>query len=209
MTSSADLAYRLKHNPIPIDGSGPLGGWEDVYITPGHTHECHPDFIATPIGDSPYGFLVCQRKKNSEGLPMGTPMPRHGTGRIVRHSQSYNLYDDTPNALPGITRLGGQPRSLPDRRPPHQAHLQGNDYYRDPIRYRGIGIEKIDAVQGEFGYQENKYYHSTPPPQYDVTHAVQPFELWKREQLRMGNISPEEMTELEKNHTFVNKDATF
>lgn len=203
MTSSSKLAYRLKHNPIQIDGSGPLGGWEDNYITPGHTHECHPDFVATPIGNSPYGFLVCQRKK-SPPAPPSTP-----TRRGVTTSQSYNLYDDTPNAHPRRSDLGGQPRLLHDRRPPNQAHLQGSDYYRDPIKYRGIGIERVDAVPGQYGYEENKYYYSSAPPRYDVTQAVQPYELWRLEQLRHNHFTPEEMKEFESKHTFVINSATF
>ena len=217
MTSSADLSYRLKHNPIPIDGSGPLGGWEDTYITPGHTHECHPDFVATPIGDIPYGFLVCQRKKTSQGLPpemvhrqsTQRHTTREGWGSNSIYTQSYDLYDDTPGAHPQRTQLGGQPRHLYDRRPPNQAQLQGADYYRDPLKYRGIGVERLDTRVGDFGHQEHKYYHSTPPPRYDITHAVQPYGLWKREQLRHGHFNPVQMQQFELQHTFVTKASTF
>lgn len=215
MTSSADLANRLKHNPIPIDGSGPLGGWEDNYIIPGHTRECHPDFVATPIGDSPYGFLVCQRKKTSQGLPLEAvqqqPIPYHASpqGQQQHHTQSHNLYDNTPGAHPRRTPLGGQPRHLTDRRLPQQAHLQGTDYYRDSTRYRGIGIERVETFPGQYGHQENKYFYSAPPPQYDVTHAVQPYELWKREQLRNGHFTPQQLEILERQHGFVATASTF
>jgi len=227
MTSSADLAYRLKHNPIPIDGTGPLGGWEDSYITPGHTHECHPDFVATPIGDSPYGFLVCQRKKSPEGHPLesakrGNRVGIHSTPhqtnqryrpileeRVYNTSQSHHLYDITPGAHNSRTDLGGQPNHLFDRRPPHQAHLQGVDYYRDCTRYRGIGIEKIETKPGQFAHQEHKYFHSSVPPKFDITHAVQPYDLWKREQMRNKHFTGDQMNELEKKHTFVANSSTF
>jgi len=200
MSASSDLARRLKKRDILIDGSSPLGGWEDNYIIPGHTRECHPDFIATPIGDNPYGFLVCQRKKHE------TVMKPSPSGPQFYTSQSHNLYSDEP---PSISHNGGQPRRLQDRRLPNQAHLQGADYYRSPIKYRGIGIEKINSVPGEFGYEENKYFYSTPPPQYDVTHAVQPYLLWKREQLRHGHFSPQQLDILEKQNNFINKSSTF
>ena len=227
MTSSADLAHRLKHNPIPIDGSGPLGGWEDSYIRPGHTGECHPDFTATPIGDSPYGFLVCQRKKSPTGHPLesakrgnrvGIHATPHQTHQIYRPiledrgyvvSQSHHLYDSIPKAHASRSDLGGQPRFLPDRRPPNQAHLQGLDYNHDCLRYRGIGIEKIETKPGQFAHQEQKYFHSAPPHRFDITHAVQPYDLWKREQLRNKHFTQSQMAELEKNHTFRVQSSTF
>lgn len=227
MTSSADLAYRLKHNPIPVDGTGPLGGWEDSYITPGHTHECHPDFVATPIGDSPYGFLVCQRKKTpnghvlehaKRGSRVGIHATPHQTNQRYRPiledrgyalTQSHHVYDAKRKAHASRTDLGGQPRYLPDRRPLHQAHLQGVDYNKDCIRYRGIGIEKIETYPGQFSHQENKYYHSAPPPKYDITHTVQPYDLWKREQLRNKHFTDSEMNNIDNAHTFTAQSATF
>ncbi len=215
MTASADLARRLENPNILIDASGPLGGWEDSYIIPGHTRECHPDFLATPIGPDPYGFLLCQRKKQPNGMPLAMkavnnkPIPygaRIGgefDGYIATMTQSFDLYNDTPNAPPRRTYLGGQPRDLQHRRYPDQAHLQGSDYYRDSIRYRGIGIENVDARPGEFGYEENKYYFSSPPPLFDMAQAVQPYDLWKREQLRSGNFTPDMMDELESKHKWV------
>ncbi len=219
MTSSSDLANRLKGRGINVNVDprlSPLGGWEDNYITPGHTHECHPDFVATPIGNSPYGFLVCQRKRFEGGAaPVsqaannepGAPSSKNGNG--FRVSQSYNLYEDAPNALPGGNRLGGQPFYFQDRRMPNQAHLQGADYPKDPIRYRGIGIERIETMPGDYGHIENKYFYSTAPPRFDMTQAVQPFELWKREQLRNGHFTPQEMVQFEKQHTYVNFNPVF
>ena len=83
------------------------------------------------------------------------------------------------------------------------------DYYRDVVKYRGIGVEHINHVPGMFGYQENKYYYSAPPPRYDVTQAVQPYNMWRREQLRMGTINSSELKDFEKKHTYVQKAATF
>lgn len=184
-----------------IDGSGPLGGWEDNYIIPGHTRECHPDFRATPIGDNPSGFLICQRRKEYSVPPPPTPPVNRG-----QLSQSHSLYGD---GHPRVSSNGGQPLRLQDRRPPNQAHLQGVDYYRDSIRYRGVGIERVNALPGDFGYLENKYMYSAPPPRYDVTHAVQPYELWSREQLRHGHLNRQQLDEIDSYHGYVNRTATF
>jgi hypothetical protein len=72
MSGSYYLNKRLKEplvNNVWIDGSGPLGGWEDTYMINGAHRECHPDFLSIPIGSNPNGFVVCQRKKNAQGIP--------------------------------------------------------------------------------------------------------------------------------------------
>lgn len=210
MSGSADLYRRLK-NPIMINASDGLGGWSDNYITPGGTRECHPDFVATPIGNDPHGFLVCRRKiTDTSSIPKKPSKYNHTLTNVnVTTSQVYDLYSDDPLKEPRRTKLGGQPLALQDRRLPYQAHYQGADYYRDPIIYRGIGIEKLNAEIGMLGYRENKYFFSRPPPEMDITHAVQPYELWKREQLRMKNISPVKMEEITTQNTFQNRIATF
>jgi hypothetical protein len=220
MSGSYTLAQRLK-NPysVTIDGRGPLGGWEDAYMINGGHRECHPDFIATPIGPDPNGFLVCQRKKTVGGNGFETNIkPKlfsHAKEGISHndpskmYTQTYNLYSDVPNTKPNISPNGGQSLKFEDRRLPFQAHLQGAGYFRDATKFRGIGTEKIDALPGEFGYKENKYYFSAPPPLYDVTQGVQPYELWRREQIRMGNFSEKSMQEFEKEHTYIRKSSTF
>jgi hypothetical protein len=203
MSGSNELYRRLRDpNSVVIDGSGPLGGWEDAYMIDGAVRECHTDFRATPIGNNPNGFLICQRKKDyTKHQP---PVSAYPTT-----SQSYNLYDDKPDALPRYTYLGGQPNALPDRRYPNQAHLQGADYYKDCIQFRAIGLEKVDKTPGDFGYRENKYYYSAPPPLYDITQAVQPYAMWRREQIRMGTFTEDQMKEFEKTHNYVEYASTF
>lgn len=203
MSGSNELYHRLRNpNSVVIDGSGPLGGWEDAYMINGAHRECHPDFRATPIGNNPNGFLVCQRKKEHA-------QPHQKSEQKVQKSQSFDLYNSEPNSKPRNTYLGGQSLAFDDRRFPNQAHLQGADYYRDAIKFRAIGIEKINAKPGEFGYQENKYYFSSPPPRYDITHAIQPYPIWRREQIRMGTFTEEQMLEFEKRHTYCRTSSTF
>lgn len=211
MSGSADLYRRLKNRDIMIDGSDGLSGFSNVYITPGGTHECHPDFVATPIGTDPYGFLVCRRKIVNEPVKRAPFMKYHLTNSdtTVSKVQTYDLYSSDPNAQPRRTLLGGQPLELQDRRLPNQAHLQGVDYYRDPVLYRGIGIENLEKDIGQFGYRENKYFFSRPMAKFDINFAVQPFDLWKREQLRSGHFTKEEMNKIEKENGFVNSIGTF
>jgi hypothetical protein len=64
-------------------------------------------------------------------------------------------------------------------------------------------------LPGQFGYSENKYYFSAPPPRFDITQGVQPYQLWRREQIRMGNFTEEEMFEFEKQHTYYEKASTY
>jgi hypothetical protein len=257
MSGSAELYQRLRDPfavQVPINSNSPLGGWEDTYMINGAIRECHPDFFATPIGDSPTRFLVCQRKKNENGMPFeslrenpdtfvgptpyyatpqgSSPKKNHTEDEIYRkktayqdnkgqdigcdgergmYVQNYDLYSDIPNKIP--TRHGSvggtNAQRFSDRRLPFQAHLQGVDYYRDCIRYRGIGIENIDAKPGDFGYKENKYYFSAPPAKFDLSMSVQAFPLWKREQLLQGTFTPERMAKLEKEHTFISRNPTF
>jgi hypothetical protein len=265
MSGSAELARRLKNPKILIDGSGPLGGWEDAYMVNGGHRECGANFIATPVGPDPNGFLICQRKKShytgagydnildeyAPGIPLPGLVPYSqkysrvnprsmfsdevdlntedpngnfpefegkkknlgvtGTkiGACGMYYQSYDLYGDKPNQVPRYSQPSGQALALHQRRPPYQAHLQGADYYRDPIRYRGIGTENLDAIPGQFGYQENKYYNSAPPPKFDITQGVQPYPLWRREMLRSGLYNEKSMQEFDKQHTYKQYAATF
>jgi hypothetical protein len=224
MSGSAELHQRLR-NPysVTVGGGNYLQTWSDNYMINGAHRECHPDFIATPIGESPHGFLVCQRKIDQQkGLPpevirkelitnfQAYPSNLETEGsRLTKFSQSFDMYDSTPNAHPRNTFLGGQPRKFEDRRVPYQATLQGSDYYRDSVKYRGIGVEPINHVPGMFGYKENKYYYSAPPPKYDVTHGVQPYNMWRREQIRMATLDNNEMKDFEKKHSYIQKAATF
>ncbi len=270
MSGSYFLARQLENPKIMIDGSGPLGGWEDAYMVPGHTRECGSEFVATPIGPNPNGFLVCQRKKSHKtGTPYdnildqvdpGIPLPglipytqkysrvnpksmfsdetdlnveyfnkkNNATkpyfearkknlglddprklGSCGMYYQTYDLYGDKPNQVPRYSQPSGQALALHERRVPNQAHLQGTDYYRDGIRYRGIGVENLDAIPGQFGYQENKYYMSSAPPRFDITQSVQPYPLWRREQLKSGNYTEQSMREFEKKHTYSQYASTF
>jgi|SRR5579862_2513234 hypothetical protein len=253
MSGSAELYQRLRDPfavQVPVNSNSPLGGWEDTYMINGAIRECHPDFFATPIGDSPTRFLVCQRKKNENGMPFESlrenpdtfvgPTPYYSTresrdmvldkneiyrkktsyennkgqtigcdGEKGMYVQTYDLYSDIPNKHPRNSILGGNPQKFQDRRLPNQAHLQGVDYYRDAIKYRGIGVEHIDAKPGDFGYKENKYYFSSPPYLFDISMGVQAFPLWKREQLLQGTFTPERMAKLEKEHTFISRNPTF
>ena len=228
MSGSADL-YKNLRNPYSVyvkTNSDYMGAWSDSYMVNGAVRECHPDFIATPIGSSPYGFLVCQRKKDPvTGLSPEeqstfpaladlkdtnyVPYKKLETNSGAFYSQSYDMYKNIPNSKPRNTFLGGQALRFTDRRPPYEATLQGSDYYRDCIKFRGIGTEPIDRFPGEFGYDENKYYYSAPPPIYDITQGVQPYSMWRREQVRMGTVSPKELGEFEKISTFAENQSTF
>lgn len=219
MSGSAELDKRLR-DPYSVTINARdyyLGAWSDTYMVDGATRECHPDFVAKPIGSSPYGFLVCQRKidpwsgmapeatrnrkqyiENSNYVPYRDLETKSGQ----LYNQTYDLYNNIPASKPRNSFLGGQPLLFEDRRMPYQATLQGSDYYKDCIKFRGIGIEPIDRYPGVYDYEENKYYFSAPPPKYDITQAVQPYDIWEREQIRMGTMNGKELKEFNKKHTY-------
>lgn len=224
MSGSAELHKRLRDPyAVKVGGGNYLQTWADNYMINGAHRECHPDFIATPIGESPHGFLVCQRKIDPiSGLPpesmkremitnfQAYPNNLETEGsRLTKFTQTFDMYDARPNTHPRNTFLGGQALAFEDRRVPHQASLQSSDYYRDCVKYRGIGVERINNVPGMFGYEENKYYYSAPPPKHDITQAVQPYDMWRREQIRMGTLNSDELKKFEKEHTYTQKLATF
>jgi hypothetical protein len=189
----------LNPNSVTIDATKPLD-ISSVYMINGAVRTCHPDFVATPLGKDPNGFLICRRKEQPVPIPI-PPMLKE-----EMYTQSYNLYDNRPQALPKTIT---QPFNFHDRRLPNQAHLQGADYFRDSIVFRGIGVENTDKMPGQFGYRENKYYFSAPPPRFDITQGIQPYPLWRREQLRMNTLTPEEMIEFEKVHNYVEATSTY
>jgi len=224
MSGSAELHKRLRDpHAVSVGAGSYLQSWSDNYMINGAHRECHPDFIATPIGESPYGFLVCQRKIDpTTGLPPESMRKEMITNfqaypnnletegsRLSKFTQTFDMYDSRSNSLPATTFLGGQALQFEDRRVPFQATLQGSDYYRECIKYPGIGVEPINHVPGMFGYRENKYYYSAPPPRSDITQAVQPYPMWSREQRRMGTVNNTELKNFEKKHTYVQKAATF
>lgn len=220
MSGSAELHKQLRDPyAISVPGGNYLQSVSDNYMINGAHRECHPDFIATPIGESPYGFLVCQRKIDpSTGLPPEANRKelitnfqpyedytsRTGGSRLTNFSQSFDMYKSVPNSHPRTTFLGGQALKFEDRRIPNQATLQGSDYYRDCVKYAGIGDEHIDYYPGMFGYRENKYYYSAPPARFDITQGVQPYNMWRREHVRMGTVSPGEMAKFDEQTKFVN-----
>lgn len=182
------------------DPNNALGGWEDHYMIPGGTKECHPDYVAHPIG-GPYGFMICARKKfgNNEDMSIGSsvcsfqPSDQNGYKRY-----SSNLYDTrqkTPTQL-------YNPDSYHDRRIPYEEYLHANDYLSRPLAYDGTGTRPIHtppSTQGqkysEYGFS---YTTSIAPAKYDVRRLHQAFPIWKAEQEFTGVIPPAQLREYER-----------
>lgn len=221
MSGSADLAQKLQ-SPFSVtvqDKGGYMGSWSNSSMVNGAHRECLPGWTATPMGNSPYGFLICQRETNKEGVPPEVSYRNHPDRKPQSlnsfvpysfleknsgafYSQTYDLYKNKPASEPRTSMLGGPAVAFAERRYPNQATLQGSDYYRDCIKFRGIGIEHLEEYPGNYGYEENKYYFSAPPPIFDITQSVQPYDIWRREQVRMGTLTADELKEFEKVHTY-------
>lgn len=171
------------------DPNNPLGGWEDHYITPGHTHECHPNYKAHPIGNK-YGFMVCVKRKDENGRNIDQGSCADVSKYNGYHKFSSRLYDVSDPAAPPIQDFN--PDSYDQRRMPYEAHFIQRDYVSRPFAYNGTGVRPVHTPGREknergTGFQEHGFSYTTNPPyKYDVTRLEQPYPVWKAERLRAG-----------------------
>jgi len=230
MTSSWLLSQRKKQKSVwNIDNfSNPgntLGGWEDHYITPGHTHECHPDYTAIPIGN-PYGFMVCKRKtekKVCENCGFENDIPIKGTSvassnqnrkclscqKILDvvsnenlhklngyHKFSADLYRPWQKEAIQIT----DPYSYYSRKTPNEQYLHANDYLSREIVYNSNGIDPIHTP-GPRKYREYGFAFTPkiPPRKYDVQQLHQKYPYWEKEMLRNGDMTSGQIKNLSDN----------
>lgn len=164
------------------DPNNALGGWEDHYITPGHTHECHPDYEAIPIGN-PYGFMVCKKKKypNGKGFDsVHNPIdPSQFNGYNKYMADLYRPWRETEIQIT-------DPYGYYDRVVPNESMLHQRDYLAREIRYDGIGVNPL-RTPGNRKYMEYGFdYTKNPPYKYDVTQLHQKYPIWKEEQIYRG-----------------------
>jgi len=97
--------------------------------------ECHPDFVATPIG-RPTGPKVCIRKK--EPLPLSrAPSGRCGVSHKNNgvHKKMPDLYDLTKTTA----TQQWNPAHYSDRRCPYESDLIKDDYLQWPLKFDGLG----------------------------------------------------------------------
>jgi hypothetical protein len=200
MTSSYLLKKRFENQDLYIgDKSLPLGGWEDHYITPGGTHECHPDYIAHPVNGK-YGFMICVRKK------VDAERYRHVSNEEMNTLNDYYKY-----SVDMYTPKNKEPRKLQDpytvdqRRMPNESYLIANDYVRLPFKYNGTGVKlnntpdytlKGNKKFSEFGFS----YCNDIPYKYDVTRLQQPYPVWKKSKKYIGELSNDDENFLDKKY---------
>lgn len=220
MTSSWLLQQRKKMSDVWAnsnfgDPNNPMGGMEDYYITPGHTHECHPNYEAIPIGN-PYGFMVCKKRK----LPNGMDIDVAGSQFIDWaqyngfHRFQADLYappwDSQGN--PPLPRQISNPVGYYDRVIPYEKTFHRDDYIARETKFNGTGIKPNHTpndmgnnVQPKCRYNEYGFdYTPTPPYKYDVQRLIQPYDLWRSEQKFKG--MPEwQLNEIDKHY---NKSST-
>lgn len=177
------------------DPNNALGGWEDHYITPGHTSECHPNYEAIPIGN-PYGFMVCKKRKYKNGRDMSTVLdpidPSRFNGYHKYRSDIYRPWREKPIQIT-------DPYKYELRTIPNESYLQRNDYIARPLFYSGTGIQPIhtpgDRKYYEYGYSYNDY----PPYKYDITQLHQRYPVWKEEKKYLG-YSQNKLDKIDKNY---------
>jgi len=177
-TSSSRIAHR-KQEALQWT----FGPEEDHYIRP--FNECHPDFMAIPIGH-PNGVKICVRRKDKLGHNPQNPPPCKGHPSGVFKFRP-DLYD--PDA-PAPIQLAN-PWGLDERRVPNEEYYLRNGYFRVPLNYDGIGAQytRTPAPENAPGEKYSEYawdYVSIPPPKYDVTKLHQPYDKWKSAQAWQG-----------------------
>ena len=168
-----------------------LGGWADHYVTPGGTHECHPDYYAIPIGN-PYGFMMCVKRLGDGGKRLDVVQnpidPSKWNGYNKFSADLYRPWRDTQIQM-------YNPYYYHDRRTPHEAELIQKDYLRLPIEYNNTGVKPIHTPGkppertrfSEYGYSYTPY----PPYKFDVTREEQPYPVWKATQEYHGKKKDE------------------
>lgn len=164
------------------DTDNALGGWEDHYITPGGTHECHPDYEAIPIGNQ-YGFMVCKKRKYPNGKGMDVVQdpidPSQFNGYNKYMSDLYRPWRTTQIQMT-------DPYNYYDRTTPNESMLHQRDYLAREIQYSGAGIKPVhtpgDRKYHEYGYS----YTSEPPYKYDVQRLHQAYPIWTETQKYHG-----------------------
>ena len=187
MTSSWSLTQRKKMGSVWDvsnfgDPNNSLGGWEDYYITPGGTHECHPNYEAIPIGN-PYGFMICSRRKYENGQGFDTPRdPIDPSEFNGYHKFSADLYRPWRETEIQIT----DPYNYYDRTTPNEALLHQTDYLARDIKFNATGVNPVHTP-GPRKYHEYGYsYSPNPPYKYDVNRLHQGYPAWKETQIYHG-----------------------
>lgn len=188
MSTSSNKLRNRRQNADQLS----FGRWEDHYIRP--YGECHPDYVAVPMGrvDGP---KICIKKKDP---CTGHPVSHQGfEDRKYPPEQKYHkfkadMYDmerEEPVQL-------HNPYSYGDRRMPNESFLIRNDYVKSEIKYDGHGLTPL-LTPGDVKFREYAYdYIQDPPPRYDVTRLHQPYPLWKNAQEYHGR----DTSNIDKNH---------
>lgn len=200
MTSSWLLQQRKKMGVWDIQNFGnpnnALGGWEDHYITPGHTHECHPDFEAIPIGN-PYGFMVCKKRKHPDGTNLDLP---YKPTDLSLYNGYHKFQADMYSPCGVLPRQISNPEYYYNRVIPNEIEFHKDDYIARGINYNGTGIKPVHTP-GTRKYNEYGFdYTPIPPYKYDVQHLHQPYNVWRDEQKFKG-MSEEQLDEIDKTYT--------
>jgi hypothetical protein len=200
MTSSWLIQERKKMSDVwNIDRFGnpkdPLGGMEDHYITPGHTHECHPNYEAIPIGN-PYGFLMCKKRTYPNGRPLDVPPVHEDLSKYNGyHKFQADLYAP-PDSLP---RQISNPDYYYNRVIPNEESFHRDDYIAREMGFNGTGI-KMAHTPGPRVYNEYCFdFTPLPPYKYDIQRLHQPYTVWRNEQAYKG-VSEQALQKLDQEY---------
>jgi hypothetical protein len=209
MTSSFMLQQRMRNKDqwsFGLNDNMTMKGQDDHYVRP--FGECHPDFVAHPIGN-PNGVKICVRRTDENGKRIGVQAQENEIQK-ERYMNGYwrgsvNLYD--PTLKKPVQKWN--PQAYHNRRIPWEQDLLRDDYLKWEVKYNETGLKPThspsqlcdtDKPYFQYGYsytpQEDRktgfrvgetLSDSLPEIKYDVTKLHQSYPLWKREQKFVGN----------------------
>lgn len=200
---------------VIFDGITPssMNGIEDHYVRP--QGECHPDFVAHPIG-RPDGVKLCIRRLTPEKTRIDEPNDKKLLDELHLHTgyrrSSPTLYPilgkDQTIIWPENPTQINNPQLFQDRRRPYEQTLIREDYYRLPVKYNATGLNPTKTPDGPFydyplmsrvnDLYSNEWQPRTsgeqnaniPQYKYDVTRLVQPYPLYKDQKVTSPDYNP-------------------
>jgi len=198
MTSSWALTKRKEMGNTWVfgDHNDPLGGWEDHYIIPGHTRECHPDYVANPIGN-PYGFMVCVKRKGFKGKYLD--QPQCSINKDLPDLNGYNRFSADLYRPWRQTQIQMyDPYNYYDRTAPNEEFLHNNDYLAREMNFNANGIDPVHTPGDRKYYEYGLSYSHNPPSKYDITRLHQAYPVWKDNKIYHASNKLDEQEKLDK-----------
>lgn len=172
------------------------GDFDSHYIRP--NGECHPSFLAVPIGNMD-GPKVCIPRVGYGGKTLDQiqsgPCKSVNSSDVIKtqpeHMSKYNGYHKYSADLYDYNRKTPvqdfNPQDYSQRRIPNEEWYLQHDYLRLPIGYNGTGLSPTATPGDQRFFEYGVDYMGGPPLKYDVHRLHQLYPIWKKRHQYHGN----------------------